>query len=71
MSAYNWGHDNLRRKLDRLPQNPSERNFWRLLQSQQIPDETYGYVLSIVAAAVIGEDPKHFGFSFENPLADL
>jgi soluble lytic murein transglycosylase-like protein len=71
MSAYNWGHGNLRRKLDRLPQNPAERNFWRLLQSQQIPDETYDYVLSIVAAAVIGEDPKHFGFSFENPLAGL
>ena len=54
MSAYNWGHGNLRRKLSRLPQTPEERNFWRLLQSQQIPDETYGYVLNIVAAAVIG-----------------
>jgi len=68
MSAYNWGHGNLRRKLSRLPQTPEERNFWRMLQSQQIPDETYGYVLNIVAAAVIGEDPAYFGFSFENPL---
>ena len=71
MSAYNWGHGNLRRKLTRLPQRPEDRNFWRLLQTQQIPDETYGYVLNIVAAAVIGEDPAHFGFSFENPLQDL
>ena len=71
MSAYNWGEGNLRRKLNRLPQNPAERNFWRLLKSQWMPDETYGYVLGIVAAAVIGEDPKHFGFSFDNPLADL
>ena len=71
MSAYNWGEGNLRRKLNRLPQNPEERNFWRLLKSQWIPDETYSYVLSIVAAAVIGEDPEHFGFSFENPLTGL
>ena len=71
MSAYNWGQDNLRRRLNRLPQNPAERNFWRLLKSQWIPDETYDYVLSIVAMAVICEDPKHFGFSFENPLVDL
>jgi len=71
MSAYNWGQNNLSRKLNRLPQNPAERNFWRLLKSQWIPDETYGYVLSIVAVAVICEDPEYFGFSFENPLADL
>jgi cell division protein FtsL len=71
MSAYNWGQQNLRRKLNHLPENPAERNFWRLLQSEQIPDETYEYVLNIVSAAVIGEDPQHFGFSFKNPLADL
>ena len=71
MSAYNWGEGNIERIVNRLPDNPAERNFWRLLETQMIPDETYGYVLSIFAAAVIGEDPEHFGFSFENPLRNL
>lgn len=70
MSAYNWGEGNIGRVVNRLPDNPAERNFWRLLDTQMIPDETYGYVLNIVAAAVIGEDPQHFGFSFKNPLQD-
>lgn len=71
MSAYNWGEGNIERIVNRLPDNPADRNFWRLLETQMIPDETYGYVLSIFAAAVIGEDPEHFGFSFENPLHGL
>jgi hypothetical protein len=52
-----------------MPENPRERNFWRLLKNQQIPRETYDYVFSIFSAAVIGENPKLFGFDFENPLA--
>ena len=71
MSAYNWGEGNIERIVNRLPENPAKRNFWRLLETQMIPDETYSYVLSIFAAAVIGEDPEHFGFSFQNPLRDL
>lgn len=71
MSAYNWGEDNIVRVLNRFPDSPAQRNFWRLLETQAIPDETYGYVLSILSAAVIGEDPKHFGFDFENPLTGL
>jgi membrane-bound lytic murein transglycosylase D len=35
----------------------------------QIPQETYDYVFSIVSAAVIGENPRLFGFDFDNPLA--
>jgi membrane-bound lytic murein transglycosylase D len=35
----------------------------------EVPKVTYDYVLSIVAAAVIGEDPKLFGFRFSSPLA--
>ena len=36
---------------------------------EQIPQETYDYVFRIVAAAVIGENPRAFGFNFDNPLA--
>jgi hypothetical protein len=35
------------------------------------PKETYDYVYYIFSAAVIGENPKLFGFKFENPLAHL
>jgi hypothetical protein len=56
-----------------MPANPKERNFWRLLarHRDQIPQETYDYVFYIVSAAVIGENPRTFGFNFDNPLADL
>ena len=44
-------------------------NFWKLIERFRIPDETYKYVFSIVSAAVIGENPRAFGFTFDNPLA--
>lgn len=71
MASYNWGESRVSRLIQRLPQNPRERNFWRLLTlyKQLIPKETYDYIFLILAAAVIGEDPAHFGFDFENPLA--
>ena len=37
----------------------------------KIPQETYDYVLHIISAAVIGENPRIFGFDFENPLEDF
>jgi membrane-bound lytic murein transglycosylase D len=53
--------------------NPRDRNFWKLLQLHraQIPKETYDYVFYIVSAAVIGENPRLFGFNFDNPLANV
>ena len=57
--------------LRSMPANPSERNFWKVLEQHrdQVPKETYDYVLSIVSAAVIGENPRLFGFDFDSPLA--
>lgn len=69
MASYNWGEGNIIRRLQQLPENPRERNFWALLQQHEIPRETYDYVFYIVAAAVIGENPRLFGFDFDNPLA--
>jgi len=71
MACYNWGEDQVLPLVRSMPANPKERNFWKLLahHRDQIPRETYDYVFSIVSAAVIGENPKLFGFDFENPLA--
>ena len=62
MASYNWGEGNVRKIIQKMPENPRERNFWRLLAYKDIPRETYDYVFSIVSAAVICEDPQYFGF---------
>ena len=71
MASYNWGEGRIINMLKTMPQNPKERNFWKLLERyrEKVPKETYDYVLSIVSAAVIGENPKLFGFGFDSPLA--
>jgi membrane-bound lytic murein transglycosylase D len=71
MASYNWGDTKVRRLIRKMPENPRERNFWRLLKTNKIPDQTHDYVFYIFSAAVIGENPKLFGFEFENPLENL
>lgn len=69
MASYNWGQTRVRKLIRQLPKNPRDRNFWELLKQFKVPDETYDYVFYIFSAAVIGENPKLFGFSFQNPLS--
>ncbi len=71
MACYNWGQPQVLRLVRSMPPNPRDRNFWMLLQKhrKEVPSETYDYVFRIVAAAVIGENPRLFGFHFDNPLA--
>jgi hypothetical protein len=82
MASYNWGEGRVIRLMRTLAATPRERNFWKLQQRYRackdtnkqppcIPDETYNYVFSIVSAAVIGENPRGFGFQFDNPLASV
>ncbi len=71
IASYNWGPNNIRRRIRQMPNNPRERNFWELLKEHDIPTETYNYVLYIFSAIVIGEDPALFGFDFDNPLQDV
>jgi peptidoglycan lytic transglycosylase D len=73
MASYNWGETRVIDILRRMPQNPKDRNFWKLLAEhrEQVPPQTYDYVFSIVSAAVIGENPRLFGFQFDNPLGFL
>jgi membrane-bound lytic murein transglycosylase D len=72
VASYNWGENAVRALIRTMPENPRDRNFWKLWveHRRQIPRETYQYVFRIFAAAVIGEDPKLFGFDFADPLAD-
>ena len=73
MACYNWGEDYVLPLVRSMPLNPKDRNFWMLLQKHRdkIPKETYDYVFYIVSAAVIGENPRLFGFNFDNPLTNL
>jgi len=73
MACYNWGEGYVLPLVRSMPANPKDRNFWMLLQNHRdkIPQETYDYVFYIVSAAVIGENPRLFGFNFDNPLANL
>ncbi len=70
MAAYNMGETRLLRMIRAMPESPSERNFWALLEQHRkdIPIETYDYVYRVVAAAVICANPKLFGFDFAAPL---
>lgn len=74
LASYNWGENGVLRRLNRLfegiPDDPRERSYWRFLQAYQdrMPEETKDYVLRIFAAAVIGQDPAHFGMDADNPL---
>ena len=72
MACYNWGEGRVLPLVRSMPLNPRERNFWQLLAKHrdQVPQETYDYVFYIVSAAVIGENPRLFGFDFDNPLAE-
>ena len=72
MACYNWGENQILPLIRSMPANPKERNFWKLLSKHRdkIPQETYDYVFYIASAAVIGENPRLFGFDFDNPLAD-
>ncbi|MGH8498689.1 MAG: FHA domain-containing protein [Methylococcales bacterium] len=69
MASYNYGQNRVREMIKNMPDNPRDKNFWKFIQQYQIPKETYDYVFYIFSAAVIGEDPKHFGFKFKPPLS--
>jgi soluble lytic murein transglycosylase-like protein len=81
IASYNWGEHRVIARLRELPglesfsedelgRTPEARNYWRFYAKfpDRIPEQTKDYVLKIFAAAVIGEDPRLFGFDFDNPL---
>ena len=70
LACYDMGEPRVVRMVRSMPANPRERNFWKVLQAhrEQIPQETYDYVFRIFAAAVIGENPRLFGYDFDAPV---
>lgn len=70
LAIYNHGGSNIRRMLRSLPETPAARNFWRVLldHRDRFPTETYDYILRILSAAVVLEDPARFGFDFPSPI---
>jgi soluble lytic murein transglycosylase-like protein len=68
MASYNYGDNRVKNMIKQMPDNPRDRNFWMFLQNYELPTETRDYVFYIFSAAVIGEDPQHFGFKFNPPL---
>lgn len=68
MASYNYGHNRVKEMIRKMPDNPRDKNFWKFIQQYQIPKETYDYVFYIFSAAVIGADPKYFGFKFKPPF---
>ncbi len=71
MASYNWGEDKIKQIIDQMPENPRERNFWRLIAKKNIPQETYDYVFYIFSATVICENPRLFGFDFDCPTLSI
>jgi hypothetical protein len=71
IASYNWGEQRIIDLLKTMPENPQDRTFWKVLEKyrSRVPDQTYKYVFMIISAAVIGENPRLFGFDFDNPLA--
>ena len=84
IASYNWGEgrviNGVRRlgepqaipsdAFDGIPETPRARSYWHFLtvHRHRMPAETKDYVMKIFAAAVIGENPRLFGFDFDDPL---
>ncbi len=68
MASYNYGDNRVKGMIKQMPDNPRDKNFWKFIQQYDLPKETHDYVFYIFSAAVIGEDPRHFGFKFNPPL---
>jgi membrane-bound lytic murein transglycosylase D len=58
MAAYDWGAGNVQRAVART----GYVDFWQLYQRNELPAETRNYVPEILAAIIIANHPKQYGF---------
>jgi membrane-bound lytic murein transglycosylase D len=48
--------------MDTVRDPIKQRNFWCLYRANALPKETRAYVPKVVAAMIVGRNPRHFGF---------
>lgn len=58
MAAYDWGAGNVQRAV----QKTGFGDFWELYKRNELPGETRNYVPEILAAIIIANNPKQYGF---------
>jgi membrane-bound lytic murein transglycosylase D len=58
MAAYDWGAGNVQRAV----QKTGYGDFWELYKRNNLPGETKNYVPEILAAIIIANNPKQYGF---------
>jgi membrane-bound lytic murein transglycosylase D len=58
MAAYDWGAGNVQRAV----QKTGYADFWELYKRNELPGETRNYVPEILAAIIIANNPKQYGF---------
>ena len=49
------------KRLESLPEDPRERNFWRFYKNRWLSPEAEDYAMSVFSAALIAEQPTLFG----------
>ena len=63
LAAYNLGPTKVKQAIAKTVQDPiKQRSFWYLYRVKALPAETREYVPKVVAAIVIGRNPRRFGF---------
>ncbi len=63
LAAYNLGPSKVKQAVVRTVRDPiKQRNFWYLYRVKALPAETREYVPKVVAAVIIGRNPRRFGF---------
>lgn len=63
LAAYNLGPTKVKQAVMNTVRDPiKQRDFWYLYRVNALPKETREYVPKVVAAMIVGRNPRHFGF---------
>jgi soluble lytic murein transglycosylase-like protein len=70
LASYNRGENGVRRALHKLTKEPGgfkKRDFWYLYRLKLLPDETREYVPTVIAAAIVLDNPAKYGVRVLGP----
>lgn len=62
IAAYNVGPTKMRSTIRRIEDPIQQRNFWYLYRTRKLPSQTREYVPRVLAAMIVGRNPKRYGF---------